>query len=190
VATRQSTARGTLILIVGPSGVGKDSLIAYCRERLAASDAVVFPRRAITRPMNDASEEHDTIPEDAFRDRAGNGGFALHWQAHGLGYGIPLSIANDLAAHRSVVVNVSRAVIGEARLRFQPLTIVSVVAPPDILAKRLHHRGREPGDLIPARLARAVEYEVSGPDVIHLDNSGPVEIAGEQLLALLRRTVL
>lgn len=184
--TPQTTARGTLILIVGPSGVGKDSLIAYCRTKLAGSDAVVFPRRAITRGADAGSEDHDSLTADDFRDGIAGGHFMLHWWAHGLGYGIPVSAAAELSTGTSVVVNVSRAVIDAARARFAPAIVVSVTAPVEILAERLRRRGRESGDLIPARLARAVEYEVSGADVVRLDNSGPVDVAGETLLALLK----
>ena len=52
-----------LVLIVGPSGVGKDALISYCRSRLAGGEAVVFPRRTITRAAGDGSEDHDTVSE-------------------------------------------------------------------------------------------------------------------------------
>jgi len=57
---------GRLVLIVGPSGAGKDSLIDYCRERLAGSDRVVFPRRIITREDAGGTEDHVTVSEDDF----------------------------------------------------------------------------------------------------------------------------
>jgi phosphonate metabolism protein PhnN/1,5-bisphosphokinase (PRPP-forming) len=116
---------------------------------------------------------------------AGNGDFALHWRAHGLGYGLPASIAADLAAGRNVVVNVSRAVLDEARRRFPPVAVVSVTVPPDILAERLRRRNRESENDIAGRLARARAYDVTGPDVVALDNSGVIGTAGAALATII-----
>ena len=177
--------RGRLILVVGPSGAGKDSLIAWCRARFAGNAAIVFPRRIITRAAADSSEDHDIISESEYRQQAGLGGFALHWRAHGLGYGIPASIAEDLTAGRSVVVNVSRAVLDEARHLYPPVTVVSVTVPPEVLAERLRRRRRETEEDITGRLARAGAYDVTGPDVVALDNSGSLDAAGSRLAAII-----
>lgn len=185
---QKSEGHGTLVLVVGPSGVGKDSLIGYCRSRLLGSAAIVFPRRVITRGADGSSEDHDSLTEDDFRDGIAGGEFMLHWWAHGLGYGIPAAAAEDLARGRSIVVNVSRSVIEEARASFAPMIVVSVTAPTDLLAERLRQRGREPDERIRERLERAVSYAVTGIDVVTLDNSGPIEQAGEAMLRLLKRT--
>jgi ribose 1,5-bisphosphokinase len=180
--------QGRLVLVVGPSGVGKDTLIGYCRSRLGAADGVVFPRRAITRPSGDDTEDHEVVSEEEFRRRAAADGFALHWQAHGLSYGVPASITEDIAAGRTVVVNVSRSIIDTARRRFPNVRIVHVTAAPDILARRLQARGRESVVDIAERLDRPA-VDVAGPDVVHIDNSGRPEDAGKELLNVLTNVV-
>lgn len=175
-------SRGTLVLVVGPSGAGKDSVIGWCRDHLDGNPIVVFPRRVVTRAADPDAEDHDTVDEAGFEARIGRGDFALHWRAHGLGYGIPTSIADDLAKGRSVVVNVSRAVIDDARARFQPVRVVVVTASPAILAERLRQRNRETHAEIDRRLARAATMPAGG-DVTVIDNSGALEVAG---LALVR----
>jgi len=185
VASEAAVRRGTLILVVGPSGAGKDSLIAWCKARFAGNGAVVFPRRAVTRSVTDGSEDHDTLSDAAFADGVRNGAFALHWRAHGLGYGIPASVATDLAGGRSVVVNVSRAILDEARRRFPPVTVVSVAVPHDVLVQRLRNRSREAEEDIAGRLARSGEYRVAGPDVVAIDNSGTIPGAGATLAAVI-----
>jgi ribose 1,5-bisphosphokinase len=186
VTTRRAAADpGTLVLIVGPSGVGKDALINYCRLRLVLADSVVFARRAITRPAGDGDEDHEPVSETEFERQAGNGGFTLFWRAHGLGYGVPASIMDDLAAGRTIVVNVSRSVIDEARVRFRPLLVISITAPQEVVAWRLRSRGRETEADIDRRIVRAKIMEVAGTDVVSIDNTGPIEIAGEALLRLL-----
>ncbi len=177
-----------LVLIVGPSGVGKDALISYCRSRLAGvGGEVIFPRRAITRPAGDSTEDHETVSEEEFRRRVDGGDFALNWRAHGLGYGVPASIRDDLAAGRTVIVNVSRSILEDARRQYRNLRIVSITASREVLAERLRGRGRETDDDIEQRLARGESLHVAGPDVVSLDNSGVLEEAGEALLRLLVR---
>jgi ribose 1,5-bisphosphokinase len=174
-----------LVLVVGPSGAGKDTLIAYCRSRLSGDDRIVFPRRTITRPAGDDAEDHDCVSEAEFRRQTADGAFAIQWQAHRLYYGVPASIEAALADGHAVVVNVSRSVVEAARRRYRPMIVVSVAGPREVVAERLLRRGRETREDIEERLARSDSIEVSGPDVVRLDNAGPIEAAGEALLRFL-----
>jgi phosphonate metabolism protein PhnN/1,5-bisphosphokinase (PRPP-forming) len=75
-----TTIHGTLILVVGPSGAGKDSLIAGAAQRLGSDPALVFARRVITRPSGSGGEDHFAVTATEF-DRLGReGGLMLHWQ--------------------------------------------------------------------------------------------------------------
>jgi ribose 1,5-bisphosphokinase len=174
--------RGTLHLVVGPSGAGKDTLIDAAR---AARPDILFPVRAITRPADAGGERHEAVTEAEFAARAAAGGFALSWQAHGLGYGIPASAAAALAEGRHVVVNVSRAVVAEARQRFTPLRVLFVTAAPDVLARRLAARGRESAEDVARRLARAPYAPPAGPDVTAIRNDGAMEQGIAAMLAAL-----
>lgn len=145
---------GTLFLVVGPSGAGKDTLMDGARAMLADDPGIVFARRAITRPQDAGGEDHDAVTDAEFDARHQAGGFMLDWQAHGLKYGVPGAYADDLAAGRRVIVNVSRSVIPEAIARYSPAAVLEITASPDILAARLAGRGRETADDIRARLAR------------------------------------
>ena len=184
--------QGTLVLVVGPSGAGKDTLIRGARAALAGearSDGearFVFPRREITRPAEDAHEDHCPISEARFEARRAGGAYALSWRAHGLGYGIARTIDDDLAAGRSVVVNVSRGVVDEARARYQALAVLCITAPEAVLRRRLAARGRESAEDVAARVKRAAAYEVKGPGVATLVNDGPPEAAIAQFVQLLR----
>jgi ribose 1,5-bisphosphokinase len=172
---------GGLVLVVGPSGAGKDTLIALARARLGDAPAFVFPRRLVTRPPS-AHEDNDAVTEADFAACEAAGGFALSWRAHGLGYALPGSLAAALDAGRVAVCNVSRRVVEAARGRFPRVAVVAVTAPPAVLAARLAARGRaEDGDL-GARLARRVEVRA---DLV-IENVGPPEVGARTLETFLR----
>ena len=179
---------GVLFLVVGPSGVGKDSLIDGAKAVLEGNPQFVFPRRTIVRAADAGSEAHRTITEYDFETEEVAGLFALSWRAHGLAYGIPKTITDDLTAGRSVIINVSRTILDRARRRFLYLRVISIHAPEEVLAGRLSKRGRESKSDIRKRLDRAHAYDVTGPDVIELVNDGTLEVAVEQFVAILHET--
>jgi ribose 1,5-bisphosphokinase len=174
-----------LVLVVGPSGAGKDSLLDGARAALAADPRFRFVRRVITRPASAGGEAHEEATDAEFQARRAAGGFALDWQAHGLRYGIPSDIVADLAAGRVVVANVSRGVIETARARF-PTRVIVVTAPADILAARLAARGREGASAITERLARDVAMP-TGPDVETVMNDRSLQAGIAAFLAVLNR---
>lgn len=176
---------GRLILVVGPSGVGKDTLLAGARTELVSREDVIFPRREITRGADTDGEDHLPVQPAAFAARRRAGRYALAWEAHGLGYGIGAAIESDLAAGRHVVVNVSRTVLDDARQRFPRVRIVHVVASPDVLRARLLERGREDAQAVERRVERATAVRVAGDDVVEVRNdSDPVEGVRRFLAAL------
>jgi len=162
-----------LVLVVGPSGAGKDTLMAGARAALADDARFRFVRRVITRPAEAGGEDHTPIDAEGFARALAAGEFALSWEAHGLRYGIPADIAADLAAGRVVVANVSRTVIAAAAERM-PVTVLEITAPPDVLAARLAGRGRETAADIAARLKREVTLP-AGVTVRRVMNDGRVE---------------
>ena len=179
--------RGTLFLVVGPSGVGKDSLIDGARRRLAGEPAYHFPKRAITRPTDAGGEDHQALTTAAFEHLETSGGLMLSWRAHGHRYGIPISAEQALADGRSVIVNVSRQVIDQARARWSPLRVILIAAPSNVLAARLASRGREKADDIERRLQRASAYVISGDDVREVVNADELERVIEWFVALLEK---
>lgn len=172
-----------LVLVVGPSGAGKDTLMARAAVALAGEARITFPRRVVTR-VADAAEDHDSLDAAEFAAAVAKGCFALHWQAHGLAYGIP---AAALCGGGVAVCNVSRAVIAQARAQFSGTQMVYVTAPREIRAARLAARGREAGqaDAILARLAREVTGDAQGSAELVIDNNGSVEAGAARLAGFL-----
>lgn len=180
---------GVFVAVVGPSGAGKDSLIAYARHRLAGEDAVEFVRRVVTRPSDGATEDHDSLSEEAFAAAEARGEFALSWRAHGLSYGLPAGVDHGIEGGHVMVANLSRAAIPALNGRYANVVIVEVVADPEILASRIAGRARESAGDIAARLARQAALDVGDATLVRLDNGGALEIAGERFVDLLRRAL-
>jgi phosphonate metabolism protein PhnN/1,5-bisphosphokinase (PRPP-forming) len=170
-----------LVLVVGPSGAGKDTLLESARRALAGDPRLHFARRVITRPRDAGGEDHEAVTEAEFAARD----FLLRWTAHGLHYGLPAALAAEIARGVTVVANVSRSVIVEAAARF-PVRVIEITAPPEILAARLAARRRETAADITARLGRRVAL----PDGIHVEtvmNDGTPEQGGARFLQALSR---
>lgn len=168
---------GLLVLVVGPSGVGKDTLLDGARDRLADDTQFCFPRRCITRPVGSVGENHIPIRPEDYGQMALQGAFLLSWRAHNLAYGVPRHVLDDLASGKTVIVNVSRSVIEDAYALVgrENVRVLNIRASNDALRERLHARGREGALDIERRLARASAYQVEGDNIVHVDNDADLD---------------
>ncbi|TYB86651.1 phosphonate metabolism protein/1,5-bisphosphokinase (PRPP-forming) PhnN [Oceaniovalibus sp. ACAM 378] len=163
---------GRFIAVVGPSGVGKDSVM----QGIAARDPrIVLARRVITRPGDAGGEDFDGVTVAEFQALEDAHAFALSWEAHGLHYAIPAAIKTHLQDGRDVLANLSRAALILAKDRFARFEVINLTADHDVLAARLAARGRETDKQIAGRLDRAAARLPDGIEALHLDNSGPLE---------------
>ncbi len=169
-----------LFFVVGPSGAGKDTLLSGA---LAADPRLYLARRVITRPQSAGGEPFEGVDEAEFATRLARGDFALHWDAHGLRYGVPFA---ELPEGRDVILNGSRAVITQAMALFPMLKVIHITAPVAVLAERLAARGRESCDEIAARLSRADLSLPAGLPVIEIVNDGAPTQGVARLLQALR----
>jgi ribose 1,5-bisphosphokinase len=174
---------GALFYVIGPSGAGKDSVIAWAR---AASDParIAFAHRYITRPATLDAENHVALSVDEFEARRRRGWFALSWQSHGLSYGIGREIDLWRAEGVGVVINGSRAHLAEATARYPELRPVLISAPLVVREARLLARGRETGAALAERLDG--DLAVDHPRLAIIDNGGALDSAGQALAELLR----
>jgi len=175
---------GRIILVVGPSGAGKDTLIKLAQSACVHDGNIVFSRRVVTREAT-AFENHDSVSSDDFWQAHREGKFALHWEAHGHCYALPCTINNDIRANRTVVANVSRTVIEEMRRAYVHAVVVSIMAPAQVLAERLESRRRSSDGQLAERLVRKVDAAASAPDVT-ITNIGSAERHARELVRIIK----
>ncbi|WP_076999972.1 phosphonate metabolism protein/1,5-bisphosphokinase (PRPP-forming) PhnN [Variovorax sp. KK3] len=178
-----------LVYVMGPSGAGKDSLIAWLQEHLPPHLPLHLARRTITRPTRQGDEAHHSVSEQAFALLHQAQAFALDWQANGLRYGVRHDEIEPLHRGHWVLVNGSRAYLPQALLKFPQLTVVHVTASIDVLRQRLAARGRETPEWVEARVQRAMVFQPPA-NAIEVRNDGALAEAGAQLVRAFERLAL
>lgn len=179
--TGTDSKSGSIALIVGPSGSGKDALLAGARKQLADDPRFYFPKRVVSRTAH-ASEDFVSMTVDEFNAAKAAGAFSVTWSAHDLSYGITKELDTQAEEGRTCVFNTSRRVVDRVKRRFGSVTTILITAPPEVRADRLAKRGRESTDAIRLRLERAGD-DVQGD--VAINNVGSVEAGVSQLIAAL-----
>jgi ribose 1,5-bisphosphokinase len=173
---------GRLILVVGPSGAGKDTLLGLAKAACGDHRNIVFPRRVITRQAS-ASEDNEEVSAGTFEAALARDEYAMHWEAHGHRYALSRAIDDEIRAGHTVVANVSRTIIAAMRRTYAEVVVISITAPPNVLAERLAMRSRSSDGKIEHRLGRTVD--AAAPDVT-IVNTGSADFHARQLVRAIK----
>jgi ribose 1,5-bisphosphokinase len=176
---------GTLVMVVGPSGAGKDALIGGARAAFEGDNRFIFVDRHVSRPAH-PSEAHISVSAAALTEATAGRKYALTWTAHGINYAIPATINDHIRSGRTVVFNASRAIVAEAARRYARSRVILVDCPAEIRAARMVLRGREAPLELRRRLTRTVEGFDEAWVSIRVDNSCPLPIGIERFICALR----
>jgi len=171
-----------LIYVVGPSGVGKDSLLAWLRSNLPAHLPAHWAQRTIDRPRVPGGEDHESVSPAEFKCLLAAHSFAMDWQANGHQYGIRHAQIAPWA-QQQVFVNGSREHMPLAARAFPGMGILHITANKEVLRRRLLLRNRESLPEIEQRLNRLVPIEPpAGCAFFEIQNNDSLETSGQQLL--------
>lgn len=169
----QKVGPGRFILVVGPSGAGKDTLMDLARVAFENDRRIIFARRVVTRQAS-SFERNEYVPRHEFDAARARNEFMVSWNAHGHDYGLRSSLDREIAAGLTVVANVSRTVVARLRRTYEHVVVVEVTAPVEILAARLSQRARPSDGDLPSRLKLLSAHEPFLPDLV-LHNVGTVQ---------------
>jgi guanylate kinase len=179
-------SRGTLLVISGPSGVGKSTIAKKLGD--SGIPRVMTTTTRAPRGTEKNGVEYRFLGRPEFEAEVAQGKF-LEWaQIGGNLYGTPKErIEQELASRTLVLVDIDTQ--GAASLRKMGLRALFVfVAPPDMaeLRKRLEGRKTESPEAVKERLARA-EREMGQKDSYDaVVVNSTVERAVDEILALAR----
>ncbi len=158
--SKDSKQHGLLIVLVGPSGVGKSTISRLLETKLD----VAYIVSATTRPQEPADavgKRYDHVTADEFFRRLDGDEFLEYAQVHGNYYGTPTHPALDyLAQGKDVLLEID--VQGAMQVRYQyPEALLVFILPPDgpTLKQRLLDRGRDEAEDIEKRF-RAARREI------------------------------
>ncbi|MFX0034763.1 MAG: phosphonate metabolism protein/1,5-bisphosphokinase (PRPP-forming) PhnN [Candidatus Hermodarchaeota archaeon] len=173
---------GTLFLVVGNSGSGKDSIISGIIENYPSSLKKIYaPKRYITRSPS-KFEKNISLSTEEFRELEKKGKFALTWHIYGLDYGISKDIEDYLKKGHPVIINVSRTVIYKAREKYENVKVVFIEVPFEITYQRIKDRKRESEDFLKERIERARNNPKFPEADYIIDNSGKLDSAIDQFI--------
>lgn len=174
---------GRVIAVVGPSGVGKDSVMSGLKSLVPEIHLV---RRVITRDPGLGGEDYDAVSPDEFDAMKRSGAFALHWGAHNLYYGVPITVNYQLKKGTDCLINFSRKALSEGADIFPNFLVLNITASSETLARRLSARGRETADEIAQRIAVAQKTLPAGLNIIEVSNDGPLAETVARAAALIQ----
>jgi guanylate kinase len=147
---------GLLVVLVGPSGVGKSTIANALAERMNVKYIASATTRD-KRPGDDDAKIYEYITREEFFRRLEQDAFLEYAQVHGDYYGTPKHPALDyLNAGQDVLLEID--VQGALQVRYQyPSALLVFILPPDAqtLLQRLTDRGRESRDEIVKRFREA-----------------------------------
>ena len=180
---------GTLFLIVGNSGSGKDSIITGVIKEFPSNLIQIYaPKRYITRPPSEFERNISVTIKD-FKELEEKGKFALKWHIYELDYGVPKDIEKWLKKGHPVIVNVSRTVIEMARKKYKNTKVVFIEVPFEITLQRIRDRKRENEELLKKRIERAKQNQKLPMADFIVDNSGELNDAVYQLIEYIKKIV-
>ena len=180
---------GFLILVIGNSGSGKDSIIKGAVEKYSRDKPRIhLVQRYITRPPSE-TENNIPITLNEFKTMEQDNQFALKWNIYGLYYGVSIEIDDWLKGGDLVLVNVSRTIVKNVRRIYKNVKVVFIQVPLEVSVERLNRRARENQKRVEERIERARKNQTFPNADFIVDNSGLLDDAINQFLEYLLETV-
>ena len=149
-----NNGKGRVVIVSGPSGVGKSTI---CKEILKRLNYVYLSVSVTTRPKSDAEvdgQDYWFISEEEFQERIDKSLLLEHAEVFGHFYGTPKDkLEEALQAGKVVILEIDVQGAKIAKTVYPDAVMIFILAPSEKdLAERLNHRGREADEVVEERL--------------------------------------
>jgi guanylate kinase len=153
----QPTKRGKLIVISGPSGVGKSTITRQVIERLSDTYLSVSVTTRPQAPSEQNGREYWFVSREEFHQRIEAGSLLEYAEVFGNFYGTPRDKTEEaLNAGRTVILEIDVQGAKQVKEIYPQATMIFILPPSaKVLAERMTHRGRESGEVAARRLGGA-----------------------------------
>jgi guanylate kinase len=180
-----------VLVITGPSGVGKGTLIRTLRERCPEIELSVSATTRSPRPGEVDGVDYHFLGDDEFERLVGDGAFVEHARYSGRRYGTLRSeLERHTAAGHPVVLEIELQGARQVRTAM-PDAWQIFIAPPSLeaLRTRLVGRGTDDPEQVDARLRVAVEELAAQDEFAEVVRNDRLDDAVDALEAIVRQRV-
>lgn len=176
-----------VVVLSSPSGGGKTTI---ARRILAERDDTGYSVSATTREPREGEvdgREYHFLSAGEFQDRVQAGEFLEHATYNGRHYGtLEREVRRVVQGGKHVLLDIEIIGARAVRERFPDAVLIFVVPPSGkVLAERLRGRGSESGEVIAARLERAVVELAAAPEYDFLVVNDDLDVAVRTVHAIL-----
>ena len=152
--SRKNETKGTVVIVSGPSGVGKSTI---CREVVKRLEDVWLSVSVTTRPKGESEAEgkdYRFISDEEFRRLVDEGGLLEYAEVFGNLYGTPRDkVEEALRAGKTVILEIDVQGARQVKSRMPDAAMIFILPPSaKVLAERLDKRGRDEADIAEERL--------------------------------------
>ncbi len=149
--------KGKVVIVSGPSGVGKSTI---CEEVVKRLDNIYLSISVTTRPKSEAEvdgQDYWFISEQEFQERINKGLLLEHAEVFGHLYGTPKDkVEEAVRAGKTVILEIDVQGAKQARVIFPDAVMIFILPPTEKdLVERMDNRGREAADAAEERLSGA-----------------------------------
>lgn len=187
---KQKTRKGKIVIISGPSGVGKSTI---CKEVVKRLDNVCLSISVTTRPMAEAEvdgQDYWFLSQQQFRKRINEGSLLEYAEVFGHLYGTPKDkVEEALGAGKTIILEIDVQGAKQVRSVCPDAAMVFIFPPTEKeLAQRIKNRGREGMEAVEERLEGAdTEFAAAWQYYEHMVVNDDLEHAVKEVIQIIKQ---
>ena len=187
---KQKTRKGKIVIISGPSGVGKSTI---CKEVVKRLDNVCLSISVTTRPMAEAEvdgQDYWFVSQQQFRKRIDEGSLLEYAEVFGHLYGTPKDkVEVALGAGKTIILEIDVQGAREVKSVCPDAAMVFIFPPTEKeLAQRIKNRGREGMEAAEERLEGAdTEFAAAWQYYEHMVVNDDLEQAVKEVIQIIKQ---